>query len=333
MFKSVMLHFFAFIKVNMNQRSIALVFSFFFWSSFAIADNTAETLKIIIPFAAGGPSDLIARIISTPLGLALGKSVVIDNHGGAGGVIGVSLASKAPTDGNTVLLTTSSFVITAGIATNLPYNPRKDFEPVYLLGEVQSMLAVSNLLGVNSLSELIAKAKGPKSLNYGSAGVGSTMHIGAELFGKLANVSLVNIAYRGSVPAITDLIAGNIDLLNADVPVLRNYVKDNRIKALVIYDTKRSPLLPDVPTAVEVGIPQLLMTNWYGVLAPNGVSLDKRKHIEEAISKVIKQPDIAARLADAGFMNPKDASGFKVRLDTDFERWLPWLKEANFKPE
>ena len=253
-----MLHLFEFIKVNMKQRPIALVFFFFLWSSFAIADNTAESLKIIIPFAAGGPSDQIARIISTPLGLALGKSVVVDNHGSAGGVIGVSVASKAPTDGNTVLLTTTSFVITVGLAPNLPYDPRKDFEPIYLLGEVQSMLAISNLLDVNSLGELISKAKGAKSLNYGTAGIGSTMHIGAEFFGKLANVSLINIAYRGSVPAISDLIAGNIDLLNADVPVLRNYVKDNRIKALVIYDTKRSPLLPDVPTAVEVGVPQLL---------------------------------------------------------------------------
>ncbi|MEI6384968.1 MAG: tripartite tricarboxylate transporter substrate-binding protein [Betaproteobacteria bacterium] len=317
----------------MNQKSLFMMFTSVVLSTLVHAQNASDTLKIIIPFAAGGPSDQIARIISTALGLALGKSVVIDNRGGAGGVIGVSLAAKSPTDGNTVLLTTSSFVITSGITPNLSYNPRKDFEPIYLLGEVQSMLAVSNHLGVNSVSELIAKAKGPKALNYGSAGIGSTMHIGAELFGKSAHVPLVNIAYRGSVPAITDLIAGNIDLLNADVPVLRSYVKDNRIKALVIYDTKRSPHLPDVPTAIEVGLPNMLMSNWYGVLVPTGVSLENRKRIEDAIAKVLKQPDIAARLADAGFMNPRDANGFKARLESDFERWLPWLKEANFKPE
>ena len=245
----------------------------------------------------------------------------------------MSLASKAPTDGNTLLLTTSSFVITAGITPNLSYNPRKDLEPVYLLGEVQTMLAVRNNLGVNTLAELITKAKGSNKLNYGSTGVGGTMHIGAELFGKAANVQVVHIPYKGAAPAITDLIAGTVDFVNADVPILRNYVKDNRIKALVIYDTKRSPLLPDVPTAVEAGLPNMLMSNWYGVLVPAGVSIENRKRIEEALAKVVKQPDVAAKLTDAGFMNPKDANGFKARLEADFDRWIPWLKEANIKAE
>jgi tripartite-type tricarboxylate transporter receptor subunit TctC len=124
---------------------------------------------------------------------------------------------------------------------------------------------------------------------------------------------VVHIPYKGAAPAITDLIAGTVDFVNADVPILRNYVKDNRIKALVIYDTKRSPLLPDVPTAVEAGLPNMLMSNWYGVLVPAGVSIENRKRIEEALAKVVKQPDVAAKLTDAGFMNPKDANGFKAR--------------------
>lgn len=302
-------------------------------STLLYAQTASDSIRIIVPFAAGGPADQIARIISTPLAIALGKTTVVDNRGGAGGVIGVSLASKAPTDGNTLLLTTSSFVITAGITPNLSYNPRKDLEPVYLLGEVQTMLAVRNNLGVNTLAELITKAKGSNKLNYGSTGVGGTMHIGAELFGKAANVQVVHIPYKGAAPAITDLIAGTVDFVNADVPILRNYVKDNRIKALVIYDTKRSPLLPDVPTAVEAGLPNMLMSNWYGVLVPAGVSIENRKRIEEALAKVVKQPDVAAKLTDAGFMNPKDANGFKARLEADFDRWIPWLKEANIKAE
>jgi len=302
-------------------------------STLLYSQTASDSIRIIVPFAAGGPADQIARIISTPLAIALGKTTVVDNRGGAGGVIGVSLASKAPTDGNTLLLTTSSFVITAGITPNLSYNPRKDLEPVYLLGEVQTMLAVRNNLGVNTLAELITKAKGSNKLNYGSTGVGGTMHIGAELFGKAANVQVVHIPYKGAAPAITDLIAGTVDFVNADVPILRNYVKDNRIKALVIYDTKRSPLLPDVPTAVEAGLPNMLMSNWYGVLVPAGVSIENRKRIEEALAKVVKQPDVAAKLTDAGFMNPKDANGFKARLEADFDRWIPWLKEANIKAE
>ena len=317
----------------MNKKSLLLMLASSLVSTLLYAQTASDSIRIIVPFAAGGPADQIARIISSPLAIALGKTTVVDNRGGAGGVIGVSLASKAPTDGNTLLLTTSSFVITAGITPNLSYNPRKDLEPVYLLGEVQTMLAVRNNLGVNTLAELITKAKGSNKLNYGSTGVGGTMHIGAELFGKAANVQVVHIPYKGAAPAITDLIAGTVDFVNADVPILRNYVKDNRIKALVIYDTKRSPLLPDVPTAVEAGLPNMLMSNWYGVLVPAGVSIENRKRIEEALAKVVKQPDVAAKLTDAGFMNPKDANGFKARLEADFDRWIPWLKEANIKAE
>jgi tripartite-type tricarboxylate transporter receptor subunit TctC len=299
----------------------------------ASAQNTNESVKIIVPFAAGGPADLVARIVSAPLSIALGKSVVVDNRGGAGGVIGVSAAAKSPADGNTLLLTTSSFVITAGITPNLAYNPRKDLEPVYLLGEVQTMLAVRSSLGVNTLSELVSKAKGPNKLNYGSTGVGGTMHIGAELFGKAANVPIVHIPYRGAAPAINDLMAGTVDFVNADVPILRSYVKDGRIKALVIYDTKRSPLLPDVPTAVEAGLPGLMMSNWYGVLVPAGTPPEAKKRIEDALAKVVRQPEVAARLAEAGFINPRDAVGFKALLDSGFDRWLPWLKEANIRAE
>jgi tripartite-type tricarboxylate transporter receptor subunit TctC len=292
-----------------------------------------EVIKIIVPFAAGGPGDQIARIIGAPLSQVTGKTVVIDNRGGAGGVIGVAAAAKAPADGNNLLLTTSSFVMTAATTPNLPYNPRKDFEPIYLLGEVQTVLAVKNSLGVSNLNELITKAKGSHKLNYGSTGVGGTMHIGAVLFGKAANVDIVHIPYKGAGPALTDLLAGTIDFVNADVPILKNLVKDGRIKAIVIYDTKRSPLLPDVPTSVEAGLPALQMSNWYGVLVPIATPMDAKKRLEEALGKVVRQPDIAAKLSEAGFITAKDMSGFKNKLDADFERWIPWLKEENIVAE
>ena len=293
--------------------------------------QTGETIKIIVPFAAGGPTDQIARIIATPLGAILGKTVVVDNRGGAGGVVGVGLAAKAAPDGSTLLLTTSSLVITAGTVHNLPYNPRKDVEPIYLLGEVQTLLAVRPTLGVNTLAELVAKARGPNKLNYGSTGVGGTMHIGAELFAKAARVSMVHVPYRGAAPALVDLMAGTIDLVNADVPVLRPYVKDGRLKALAIYDTKRSPLLPDVPTAADAGLPALQMSNWYGVLAPAGMAPELKKKYENALDQVVHQPEVAARLAEAGFIGPRDSQAFRAKLDADFEHWIPWLKEAGIQ--
>ncbi|RYE96870.1 MAG: tripartite tricarboxylate transporter substrate binding protein, partial [Oxalobacteraceae bacterium] len=228
-----------------------------------------DVIKVIVPFAAGGPADQIARIVQPALSTVLGKPVIIDNRGGVGGTLGANFVAKSPPDGGTILLSTSSLVLSAGTTPNLPYDARKDLLPVYILGEVQSMIAVRSTLGVNNLAELNAKAR-QSMLNYGSTGVGGTMHVGAELYSKTAKAPMVHIPYRGAAPAVVDLIAGNVDLVNADVPVLRPYILDGRIKGIVIFDTKRSPLLPDVPTATEAGMPELQLTNWYGVLVPAG---------------------------------------------------------------
>jgi tripartite-type tricarboxylate transporter receptor subunit TctC len=294
--------------------------------------KAAETIKMLVPFAAGGPTDLFARIIAPDLGKELGGTVIVENRGGAGGTIGAAAATREKPDGRTLLLTTSALVLSAGTMASVPYDPQKDIEPVYLLGEVQTMIAVRPSLGVNDLKGLVEKAKGTK-LNYGSTGSGGTMHLGAELFAKSAKVAMEQIAYRGAAPALTDLIAGSVDLVNADVPILRQYIKDGRLKGLVIFDTKRSSLLPDVPNAVEAGMPDLLLTNWYGVLMPKGAPPALKQKIADAIAKVVKQPQIAAKLADAGLTNPQDTAAFKARLDADFARWLPWLKENGIRAE
>lgn len=294
--------------------------------------KAAETIKLLVPFAAGGPTDLFARIIAPDLGKELGGTVIVENRGGAGGTIGTAAATREKPDGRTLLLTTSALVLSAGTMANVPYDPQRDIEPVYLLGEVQTMIAVRPSLGVDDLKGLIEKAKVTK-LNYGSTGSGGTMHLGAELFAKSAKVAMEQIAYRGAAPALTDLIAGSVDLVNADVPILRQYVKDGRLKGLVIFDAKRSALLPEIPNAVEAGMPDLMLTNWYGVLMPKGASPQQKQKIADAIAKVVKQPQIAAKLADNGLENPQDTAAFKARLDADFARWLPWLKANGIRAE
>ena len=291
-----------------------------------------DVVKVIVPFAAGGPADQIARIVQPALSTALGKPVIIENRGGAGGTVGANVVAKAPADGGTLLLSTSSLVLSAGTTPNLPYDARKDLLPLYILGEVQSMIAVRPGLGVNNLEELNAKVRAG-ALNYGSTGVGGTMHVGAELYAKTLKSPLVHIPYRGAAPAVVDLIAGNIDLVNADVPVLRPYILDGRIRPIVIFDTKRSPLLPEVPTAAEAGMPELQLTNWYGMLAPAGTPPAIRKQLEQALAKAVQQPDVAQRLAEAGFSNPRDSAGFQARYDADFKRWLPWLREARIQTQ
>ena len=302
-------------------------------SAVAVSAWATDIVKMVVPFSAGGPSDQIARIVAPGLSDALGKTVVVENRGGAGGTVGAGYVAHAKPDGGTILLTTSSLVLSAGTTSTLPYDPRNDLEPVYLLGEVQTMLAVRPDLGVNTLQELVDKAKGPKQLNYGSTGVGGTMHVGAELFARTAHVPLVHVPYRGAAPALVALMAGNVDLVNADVPVLKPYIQDGRIKGLVIFDTKRSALLPDIPTANEVGMPELQMSNWYGVLVPKGFPEDQRDALERGLADTLKRPDVAKKLAEAGFTNPQGTAEFKARLNADFDRWVPWLKAAGIRRE
>lgn len=287
-----------------------------------------DIIKLIVPFAAGGPADQTARILAPGLSQELGKTVIIENRGGAGGTIGAAYVAKSPPDGLTLLLTTSSFVLSTGTTPNLPYNPRKDLQPVVLIGEVQTLLVARPSLGVNTLADLVAKAKSGAKLSFGSTGVGSTMHVGGELLNMAAGIHALHVPYRGAAPAITDLLAGNIDFVNADMPVLQPYVKAGQLKALVIYDSKRSPELPDVPDAPESGFPQLMMSNWYCIMAPGGTPAAIHDKLEAAAMKVLNSPEVQRKLNDNGMRGPMGTKAFQAKLDADFDRWLPFLKKA-----
>jgi tripartite-type tricarboxylate transporter receptor subunit TctC len=302
-------------------------------AAFSGADARAgDTVKLIASAAAGGPQDRISRIVQPALTAALGKTVIVDYHGGAGGTLASNFVARSNPDGETLLVTTFSYVLTATTMSNLPYDARKDLVPVYLLGESQTMLATRPSLGVNNLKELVAKAKAGK-LAYGSNGVAGTMHLGAELFARAAKVEMSNVPYRGAAPALMDLLAGNVDVVSADVPLLQPYVKDGRVKPLAVFDTKRSPLLPNVPTAAEEGMPELQLTTWIGVMAPKGTPPAIRQKLVAAFAKALKQPEVVRQLAELGYSNPRDDAGFQAKLDRDFDFWGPWLKNAGIRIE
>ncbi len=295
--------------------------------------EAAEVLRLMSGFAPGGPVDQIARVMAPALGAELGRTVVIETRAGAGGTIAAQAVARSPADGNTLLITTSSIVITAGTVPNLPYDPRRDLEPLYFLGPVQTMLVARPSLGVRNMAELVAKARRGDRLSYGSTGVGSTMHIGGELFSIATGTQPVHVPYRGAAPAITDLVAGNIDMLNADIPVLRPFVQDRRLIPMVIYDTQRSPQLPDVPTATEVGLPGLDMSNWYAVFAPAGVPEPLMRELEAGLARARANPEVVARLAEAGFGPPLDRVAFRARFMADFDRWVPFVRQAGIRAE
>jgi tripartite-type tricarboxylate transporter receptor subunit TctC len=293
----------------------------------------ADTIKIVVPFAAGGPVDQVARILANGLGPKLNANVIVDDKGGAGGAIGCEFVAHAPPDGNTVLLASlGSFVLSPILKPPTSYDPVKSFEPVMLVGVVPSLLVVNKDLGVASLPQLINKAKAQK-LTYGSAGPGTTMNIAVEMLNAAAGVKITHVPYRGAAPAINDLLGGHVDMLNADLPILLPLVKAGSVKALALFTEERSPLLPELPTTVELGLPSVVMENWYGVVLPAGTPHDVRDRLEQALFAVIEEPEIKQRLAANGMHGMLGHDAFAERLGKEFAAWPDTIKKLGITGE
>ncbi len=293
----------------------------------------AETVRIVVPFAAGGPVDQLARILSHDLGLQLGADVIVEDKGGAGGAIGSETVARAAPDGSTMLLASlGSQVISPTLRQPSGYDPVKSFEPVMMVGSVPSLLVVSPKLGVSSLKDLIAKAKA-QVMTYGSAGPGTTMNIAGEMLNAAAGLKIAHVPYRGAAPAITDMLGGHLDMLNADFPMLLPLIKANSVQALAIYGAERSPLLPDVPTTAELGLPSVVMESWYGVFVPAGTPPRLREKLEQALFAVLNVPSVKEKLAANGMHGALGSAAFKARLSTDFPYWQDMIKKLGITAE
>ena len=294
----------------------------------------AETVRIIVPFAAGGPVDQLARILANGLGPQLGAEVIVEDKGGAGGAIGSETVARAAPDGRTMLLASlGSQVISPTLRKPNGYDPVAGFEPVMLVGSVPSLLVVSPQLGVSTLRELIDRAKKGQAMTYGSAGPGTTMNIAGELLNAGAGLKIAHVPYRGAAPAINDLLGGHVDMLNADFPVLLPLVKAGSIKPLALFGTERSPLLPDVPTTAELGYPSVVMENWYGIFVPAGTPARERAQLEKALFTVIAEPSVKERFAANGMHGTLGADAFKARLAREFPYWQDTIKTLGITGE
>jgi tripartite-type tricarboxylate transporter receptor subunit TctC len=294
---------------------------------------SAEPAKIVVPFAAGGPVDQLARVLANGLGPKLGEDVIVDDRGGAGGAIACEFVARANPDGKTILLASlGAFVIGPMLKPPANYDPVKSFEPVMLIGSVPSLIVVNPKSGIATLADLVAKAK-QQQLSYGSAGAGTTMNIALEMLNKAAGIKITHVPYRGAAPAITDLLGGHIDTLNADLPVLLPLVKAGKVKALAVFSPERTPLLPDVPTTKELGYPNLIIENWYGVLLPTGTPKGERDRLEQALSAVIAAPAVKARFATDGTHGALDHQAFAAMLSKQFAEWPGRLKALGISGE
>ncbi len=294
-----------------------------------------KPIRMMVPFPAGGGSDTMGRIIGQSLGERLGQSIVVENRPGAGGSIGADVVAKAQPDGYMILLgSTSELVQYPNVNPKIPYNPLRDFAPISLVGSVPMVLIVHPSLPVRSVKDLVALAKArPGELNFGSAGNGATTHLAVELFALLTGVRMTHVPYRGSVMAVTDLVAGNVQLVIPPMPAALAFIKAGRARALAVTTGKRAPVLPDVPTMQEAGVKGYETDLWTGILAPAGTPPAVVNKLHDEIVRVAALPEVKEALgrqgATANTSTPQEFSAF---MKAEFAKWARVVKEANVRP-
>ena len=288
----------------------------------------------MVPFAAGGPVDALARIVAAELSTRLATDVVVENRGGAGGLLAVEQVSRAPADGRTILFASvGAFVITNALKPQPGYDQLKMFAPVARVGAAPTLFIVKADSAVKTLPELIAKAKSDAKMSYGSAGAGTTMHIAAEQLNISAGTKITHVPYRGIAPALNDIVGGHIDFLNGDITVLYPQVQSGALRALAVAGTERSALLPDVPTAQELGYKEVYMENWYGALVPAATPPDVVAKLEAAIMDAVKTPAVWAKISANGVYAPQDAKTFRAQIEKDVAYWGAEIKKLGITAE
>jgi len=284
-----------------------------------------EVIKIVVPFAAGGPVDAVARLLANEMQSTLGATIVVENRPGAGGVIATEAVARAAADGKTLLLASQgSQVISGVLQANPKYDPSQSFDPIAMVGRVPMLLIINPKLPVNDFRELIALAR-TRTLTYGSAGAGTVMNIAGELINTGANVTLTHVPYRGVAPALPDLIGGRLDVIPADPPVLLPLVRTNTVRAIAVLGRERLASLPNIPTLVELGYPDMVMENWYGLLAPAGLAPAVATRLETAALAAIKSPKVQEHMQAGELSGTLDSRAFRARMDSDIAFRRPML--------
>ncbi len=296
----------------------------------------SKPIRLVVPFAPGGSTDAIARIIGQKLDEVLGQQVVIENRAGAGGNIGVDFVAKSPADGYTLIFGhIGTFGFGPSMYKKLPYDPVRDFAPIALFAMVPNMLVVHPSLPAKSVKELVALARAnPGKLNYGSSGNGSASHLATEYFKLLSKTDITAIPYKGTGPLVTDVIAGQTSLTITGVPPLYPHVQSGRLRGLAVGSVKRLPLMPDLPTIAEAGVPGYESSTWFGPLAPAKTPRDIIVRLNTELMKMLQRPEVKARFAADGIealgSTPEE---FGAYIKTEIERWGRVIKAAGVQPE
>jgi len=295
-----------------------------------------KPIRLVITYPPGGNTDLVGRALALKLGEFMGQQVVVDNRGGAGGVLGSMITAQSAPDGYTIMLGTSAgMVINPLLSRKLTYDPVKDFAPVSMVVIVPQLLVINPQLPVKNVRELIAFAKAkPGYLNAGSSGVGTPNHFGTELLKWLAGVDIVHVPYKGGAPALTDLLGGQIQMAFSSVPAVLPHIKAGRLVALGVGSAKRSPALPNIPTIAEAGVPGYEYTTWYGIFAPAKTPRTLIARLNAEIVKAMETPDIKDRFtALGGDPDPGTPEELRAYMANESAKWAKIIKAANIRVE
>jgi tripartite-type tricarboxylate transporter receptor subunit TctC len=290
-----------------------------------------KPVKLIVPFAAGGSNDNIARIIGQKLGDLLGQPFVIENRGGGGGVIGTDSVARAPADGYTLLFASSSIVTNALSGKKVNFDPVTGFTPLGKVGVFPLVIVAATQLPVKSLAELIAYAKArPGTLHYGTAGIGATNHLATELFAHAAGIELVHVPYKGISQSYTDLMGGSLQMMLPSVTAVAPQIKSGKMRGLAVTGRQRSPVLPDLPTAAEAGLPGFQLEAWFGLLGPARLPAEIQATLNQALNQVLGDAEVDKMLrAESVTPQPGAPDDLRKLLQDDLVMWKKIIRDAN----
>lgn len=321
-------------KISMRTRLIATAAALLLpVATFAQSQWPSTPIKLVVPFAAGGSNDNIARVLGTKLSARLGQPFVIDNKGGGGGTIGTDAVAKSPADGYTLLFTSTSITTNAASGKKLPYDALKDLQPVGEVAASPFAIVVANDVKAKTLKEFLdlARAK-PRSINYGSAGVGGMNHLATELFAATSKVQLTHVPYKGISLAFTDLMGGNLQLLLPSLAAATQHIKAGKMRGLAVTGAQRSPLAPDIPTVSEAGLPGFQLEVWFGLMAPTGTPPAVVKRLNDELNAVLAMQDVKDVLAREGASpRPGTPQAFGALIKSEMVRWDRLVKEQNIQ--
>jgi tripartite-type tricarboxylate transporter receptor subunit TctC len=304
--------------------------------SFAADVYPTRPIRLIVPFPPGGGTDIMGRLVASHLTEKLGVQTVVDNRGGAGGIIGTELAAKATPDGHTLLIgSVSTISINPSLYPKLPFDTLKDLAPVSLIASTPSVVVVPANLAARSVKDLIALAKAkPGQLNFASAGSGTSHHLGGELFKATAGIDIVHVPYKGTAPAVTDLVSGQVSMMIANMPAVLPMVKAGRLRALAVTSLGRSSLMPELPTVAESGVPGFEVIVWYGVLAPSATAKPIVATLNQLLKQMASVQDVKDRLAGQGAeaisSTPEE---FARKIRDDMKKWAKVVQTSGARPD